>query len=176
MSLKNKLIIIIAVVLIILVNMVTVLRIMDYKKSESETDTFTFGEPDAVILHVIDQAKELTNENEHYTRVLYQTEKMFESVQHFVLVEETELDTQAETMVELRYDVPKRVILPLKSGELKVKPSAVKLLLSGDDRGRLVVEASDEIYVLEKIEYSTDFYKYVCELVLGVPSNNGYWD
>ena len=178
MSLKNKLLIIAAAVLTVLIAVVNVLtfdHIEDYKKTAAELESFAFGYPSVIKGSLMcgdeyePQSIVLEREDERFAKIIRLLDKAFtdavdirEYNEKSESVEER-IASGFEYILELFPEETLSMKIPLYDGERELKAEKATIILSGDDGGKLVVYTEDNDYIFGIFE-TDDIAWYLYEI------------
>jgi len=158
-ELKNKLFIIIAAVLAVLivtVNVITAKHIEKYKQVESELDTFAFGYPETFKISAMcgdecePQSIVLERGDDYFLRTLYLLDKIFTEAKDIREYNEKveSLDYSLSYIVELFPEKTLSMKIPLYDGVREIEAEKAMLILDGDDDGgKLVVYTEEKDYI-----------------------------
>lgn len=160
MNLKNKLFIIAAAVLTVLivaVNVITAEHIEKYKQVESELDSFACGYPETFKVSLIygegfePDSVVLERDTEDYLKTLYLLDKIFteaEDIREYNEKAERLDYSLSSYILELFSEDGFSMKIPLYDGVREIEAEKAMLILDGDDDGgKLVVYTEEKDYV-----------------------------
>lgn len=172
MSLKNKIIAALGVLLIVLVNVLTVMHVLEARNTDTEIDTFAFGDPESITFEFNEEDGTVNSmfdrESVEFARLLYLLDVLFESSDSFAVLGETEdeLDTAFNSMLKIDLSADSAVSLPIENGCFEHKASAVSVIVTGEDKGKLIVYTEGKSYVLGTVELTYELEHYLNSLYL----------
>ena len=160
----------ILIVLILVVNIFTAVRLVKYFSLEKESDNTQnttvadFKTPDKIILHNGEKKTELTPDSESFDEILSLNQKRTEFLEFLTQLANIDPDSLDAIFIEYQYDEPCSLTLKLDSTVTDFSVNKISFVLTGEYNGYTCVYSNDSQTTVGILTVNSELIRLVKEL------------